>query len=244
VRWRNILMSIAIYEYCRRFPQSARRWLMGQAKRALRGKVPVEPHFAPSYAPWDQRLCVVPDDDLFVALREGRARIVTGTIASFTQSGLEMTSGENIDADIIITATGLTMRPLGGMAITLNGRALTMSDALVYRGCMVRDLPNFAFAVGYTNASWTLKVDLAADYVCRLLRHMQRMGKNVVIPRLHDDSITPEPLIGLKSGYVFRAQSELPMQGSRLPWKLYQNYLLDNILLRYGSITDDVLELA
>jgi cation diffusion facilitator CzcD-associated flavoprotein CzcO len=243
LRWRNILFAMGLYAYCRQFPEPARRWLIGRAERALAGKVPVEPHFAPKYPPWDQRLCLVPDDDLFVALREGRAAIVTGEIERFTERGLRMKSGEEIEADLIVTATGLSLKVVGGASISLDGQALALGRAFVYRGCMICDVPNLAFTVGYTNASWTLKVDLATDYFCRLIKRVEDEGKRSVVSRLDETGMAARPVVDLQAGYILRAAAELPVQGTRPPWRLYQNYLLDNLMLRYGGIEDEVLEM-
>jgi monooxygenase len=243
-RWKNVTLQAAIYQLSRRFPERARRLLVGQTARALDGKVDVDPHFAPTYDPWDQRLCLVPDDDLFVALREGRASMVTDHIDEFTETGLRLRSGKTLDADIVVTATGLRLKFLGGMQLEIDGRRFEPSRALTYKGLMFDDVPNLAFAVGYTNASWTLKCDLTSEYVCRLLAHMDARGFAQCCARRNDPSVTELPLIDFSSGYIQRSIHEFPRQGSRPPWRLYQNYALDRAMLRRAPLDDGVLEFS
>jgi cation diffusion facilitator CzcD-associated flavoprotein CzcO len=208
----------------------------------MRGAVDVDKHFVPSYDPWDQRLCFVPDDDLFQTLREGRASVVTDHIDSFTETGLRLRSGATLDADIIVTATGLKLKFLGGIDVDVDGRRVDPSKALAYKGIMCSDVPNMAFAVGYTNASWTLKCDLTAEYVCRLLAYMDKKGYAQCCPRRNDPSIEEQPIIDFSSGYVQRALHLLPKQGSKRPWRLYMNYALDLATLRHAPLTDDAME--
>jgi monooxygenase len=241
-RWKNVALQSVIYQFARRFPERARRILRDQTERALRGKVAVDPHFEPRYDPWDQRLCLVPDDDLFAALREGRASIVTDHIETFTESGLRLRSGATLDADVVVTATGLNLKFLGGMQVEVDGRRFEPSHALTYKGIMFDDVPNLAIAIGYTNASWTLKCDLTSEYVCRLLEYMDARGYAACCPRRNDPSVTEEPLIDFSSGYIQRSIHEFPKQGSKAPWRLYQNYALDRAMLRHARLADGVME--
>ena len=244
VRWRNILFFMGIFNYCRRYPESARRFLTERVRRAVRGRVDVDTHFNPTYAPWDQRMCLVPDGDLFKALREGRASVVTDHIETFTEKGIRLRSGQELEADLIVTATGLKMRFMGGIDVEVDGRRIQPNDTMVYKGMMLSDVPNLAFAVGYTNASWTLKCDLTSEYVCRLLGHMERHGFVQCRPRRNDPSVKEVPLIDFSSGYVQRALPMMPKQGSAAPWRLYQNYALDRVMLRRGRIDDPAMEFA
>ena len=199
-------------------------------------------HFTPHYNPWDQRLCLVPDADLFRAIREGRVSVVTDHIETFTEDGLLLKSGEHLDADIIVTATGLVLRLFSGMQLVVDGTPVDLPKTLVYKGMMFSDVPNFAFAVGYTNASWTLKCDLAAGYVCRLLNHMDHHGYTICTPRVNDPDIGEEPVIDFNSGYVLRSLHTLPRQGLKTPWRLHQNYVKDLSMMRYGRVEDGAME--
>ena len=242
-RWKNVALTTAIYQFCRRFPERAKRILRKQTQAALRGKVDVDPHFAPTYDPWDQRMCLVPDDDLFVALRDGRASVVTDRIDAFTETGLRLASGATLDADVVVTATGLKLKFLGGMELEVDGKRFEPSRALTYKGIMFSDVPNLAIAIGYTNASWTLKCDLTSEYVCRLLRYMDEHGYAQCCPRRNDPSVRELPLIDFSSGYIQRSIEAFPRQGSKAPWRLYQNYALDRATLRRARLADGVLEL-
>jgi cation diffusion facilitator CzcD-associated flavoprotein CzcO len=243
-RWKNVLLSMGFYNFCRKAPGVAKRMLVGQMKRRVGDTVDAEQHFTPEYDPWDQRLCLVPDGDLFAALRRGNASVVTDHIESFTERGILLRSGKELEVDLIVTATGLKLKFLGGMSVEVDGQRVESRDRLVYKGAMVSDVPNLAFAIGYTNASWTLKCDLTSEYVCRLLRHMDEHGYVSATPRRNDPTLKEEPLIDFSSSYVRRALDQIPKQGSRAPWKLYQNYALDLALLRRGRIADDALEFA
>jgi cation diffusion facilitator CzcD-associated flavoprotein CzcO len=242
-RWKNVLLSMGIYAYCKRFPGRAKAFLVKKAKEQLRGRAEVDPHFTPSYNPWDQRLCLAPDGDFFEAIRDGRASVVTDHIDTFTETGIRLKSGQEIEADLVVTATGLKLKLLGGMALTVDGKRVEHRDIMVYKGLMCSDVPNLAIAVGYTNASWTLKCDLSCAYVCRLLNYMDAHGYTQCCPR-KDPSVQEEPLIDFSSGYVRRSLDELPRQGSAAPWKLYQNYALDTVLLRYGPVDDPAMEFS
>jgi cyclohexanone monooxygenase len=239
-RWRVIAESMFLYRYARNHPDLARRKIVGMAQRQLGGAYDVQTHFTPSYKPWDQRVCVVPDGDLFKAIRAGRASVVTDRIERFTASGIRLASGQELAADIVVMATGLQLQLLGGMAVSVDGKPFQARDGMAYKGMMLSDLPNCVMTFGYTNASWTLKADLTASYVCRLLRYMDRHGIAIAVARREPD-VQPQPFLSFTSGYVQRAASELPHQGSRRPWQVYQNYLQDMITIRYGRIADGVM---
>jgi len=238
VRAKNVAMSMAFYQFCRRFPKAAARYLVKQVATHLPPGYPVERDFTPTYNPWDQRMCLVPEADLFKAISAGTASVVTDTIERFTETGLRTGSGAELEADIVVTATGLTLVPCGGIRLVVDGRAVEPRDALVYKGMMLSDVPNLAWCVGYTNASWTLRADLSWRYVCRLLRHMDRHGYDQAMPHADPAQVQPRPLLDFTSGYVVRAADILPRQGSRAPWFLRQNYLLDFLSTRFGRVTD------
>jgi cation diffusion facilitator CzcD-associated flavoprotein CzcO len=242
-RWKNVLFGMGFYAYCRRFPDRAKKFIVGQVKRAVGRDVDVA-HFTPSYDPWDQRLCLVPDGDLFKSLREGRASVVTDHVGTFTETGIRLRSGGELPADLVVTATGLKLRFLGGMELEVDGRRVDPAKTMTYKGMMCSDVPNMALAIGYTNASWTLKCDLTSEYVCRLLNTMDAKGYAWCCPRRNDPSVTEAPLIDFSSGYVLRALERLPKQGSVAPWKLYQNYALDLATLRYAPVRDRAMEFA
>ena len=240
-RWKNISLQMISFGLAKLFPKMMKGLLMKAAAKDLPENYPVEKHFNPRYNPWDQRLCVVPDGDLFKTIKDGKAAVNTGTISHFTENGIEMESGEKIDADLIVLATGLKMQLLGGADIRVDGVPSYFSDAMIYKGMMVSDLPNFIYAFGYTNASWTLKVDLTANYLCKLLNYMDRKGYYVVIPK-RENLESDEDFLNLSSGYIQRAKTILPKQGKRRPWKVYQNYLVDMLATRFGRIRDSVLK--
>jgi monooxygenase len=241
-RWKNVLLGMGFYSFCRKAPGVAKRLLVHQMKRRVGGAVDTQTHFTPAYDPWDQRLCLVPDGDLFAALRRGNASVVTDHVDSFTEAGLRLRSGRELEADLIVTATGLKLKFLGGMRLEVDSAPVEPADRMVYKGSMLSDVPNLAFAIGYTNASWTLKCDLTSEYVCRLLRHMDEHGYARAVPRNNDPSLKEEPIIDFSSGYVRRSLAQIPKQGSRAPWKLYQNYALDLALLRRGRVADPAME--
>ena len=242
-RWKNVALSMGIYAYCRRFPAHARKFLIGQVSHRTRGKVDVEKHFTPKYNPWDQRLCLVPDSDLFKTLRDGGASVVTDTIDTFTEHGIKLTSGEELPADLVVTATGLKLKFLGGMKLAVDGHDVLPKDTMAYKGIMFSGVPNLAIAIGYTNASWTLKCDLTSDYVCRLLNHMDAHGYTQCCPR-RDPTMAEEPLLDFTSGYVRRSIEHFPRAGTAAPWKLYQNYVLDRLTLRHAPLEDKSLEFS
>ena len=240
-RWKNILRGMLFYTLARRRPAVFQGMLRKGAARALGPDYHVDPHFTPRYAPWDQRLCLAPDADLFRALREGRAAVVTDTIASFTESGILLGSGARLDADIIVAATGLTMRLFAGVTLVVDGETVDLPRTMAYKGVMFSGIPNLASALGYTNASWTLKCDLVAEHICRLLNYMARRGFVQVTPR-RDPAVEEEPALSFTSGYVRRALPSLPKQGTRAPWRLHQNYVKDLLALRMGRVDDPALE--
>ncbi|HEU5472658.1 MAG TPA: NAD(P)/FAD-dependent oxidoreductase [Actinophytocola sp.] len=241
VRWKNVLFMMASFKLSRRRPDLVKSLLRKGVVRQLPAGYDVDTHFAPRYQPWDQRMCVVPDGDLFAAIRTGRASVVTDTIDTVTETGIRLTSGTELDADVIVTATGLNLLALGGMTVAVDGRDLVLPELVTYKGMMLSGVPNFAMTIGYTNASWTLKADLVAQYVCRLLDHMDRHGYQVAVPELPPGAANwpARPLIDLTSGYVLRSPDVLPRQGPATPWRLYQNYLRDVLMLRHGSLTRD-----
>jgi monooxygenase len=243
-RWKNVLLSMAFYQFCRRFPERAKGLIIGNVRRLVGGKTDIATHFTPSYKPWDQRLCLVPDGDLFDAIREGRASVVTDQIDTFTETGLRLRSGQELSADLIVTATGLRLKFLGGLEMSVDGKRAVPSEIMVYKGMMGSDVPNMALSIGYTNASWTLKCDLTSQYVCRLINHMDDHGYMRCCPRKNDPSLKEEPLMDFSSGYVQRSIASFPRQGSFAPWRLHQNYALDLLLLRHGSVEDGAMEFA
>ncbi|MGX1618087.1 flavin-containing monooxygenase [Micromonospora chalcea] len=238
-RWKNVALGVANFQLSRRAPGVVKRFLRRAAKGRLPAGYDVDRHFSPRYDPWDQRLCVVPDGDLFTALRAGRASVVTDTIDTFTEHGIRLASGEELPADVVVTATGLNLLALGGMTLAVDGAEVDLASTVAYKGMMLSGVPNFAMTIGYTNASWTLKADLVATYVCRLLRHLDDTGQQIVTP-LAPDTDDLAPIIDLKSGYVLRAVDQLPKQGPRAPWRLHQNYPRDVRLMRRGPLTDGV----
>jgi cation diffusion facilitator CzcD-associated flavoprotein CzcO len=240
VRAKNVLRSLFYYRLARRYPDQTRERLVGLVRQQLDGHSDVARHFTPSYKPWDQRVCVVPDGDMFRAIREGRASVVTDRIERFVPQGIRLASGQELAADLVVTATGLELNTLGDIAVRIDGRPLDPAQTLTYKGLMFSGVPNLANTFGYTNASWTLKADLTAGYVCRLLNRMRRQGTPIATPR-HDPSVATQPFLDFSSGYVLRAQDRLPRQGSTRPWRLYQNVLLDTLVLRWGRLDDGVM---
>jgi monooxygenase len=244
VRWRNVLLGIYFYSLCRRKPARVKRRIIGWVREHLGADYDVDKHFSPYYNPWDQRLCLVPDADLFRAIKAGKAEVVTDQIKAFTENGIELQSGRELAADVVVTATGLKLKLLGGVEMEVDGRPINFAETMNYKGVMFSDVPNLAAAIGYTNASWTLKCDLVSDYICRLLNYMDRRGYARCVPRRRDPSIGEEPLVDFTSGYIRRSIHELPRQGSKTPWRLRQNYLLDLISLRLGPVGDKALEFS
>ncbi|HET8628732.1 MAG TPA: NAD(P)/FAD-dependent oxidoreductase, partial [Thermomicrobiales bacterium] len=244
VRWRSVLLGLYYYRLMRRKPAEARDTLLRAVRAQLGPDYDVATHFTPRYNPWDQRLCLAPDGDFFAAIRAGAVSVVTDRIDTFTETGIRLRSGADLAADIVVTATGLVMRWLGGVRVAVDGAPVDPARALTYKGAMLSDVPNLAAIFGYTNASWTLKAELIARYVCRLLNYMDRRGYTTCTPRRTDPALVAEPLLDFTSGYVQRALPALPRQGSRRPWRLYQNYLLDTLTLRLGRVNDGTLAFA
>lgn len=244
VRWRNVLLGMVFYNLARRRPERIKAWIIDMARRALGADYDVATHFTPRYQPWDQRLCLVPDGDLFAALKSGRAEIVTDRIASFTPSGIRLESGRDLAADLIVAATGLKLKLMGGLRVVVDGRTVDFAKTLSYKGMMISDVPNFAVAFGYTNASWTLKSDLTSVYVCRLLNHMKRRGFTTCTPLRNDPTVAEEPFVDFSSGYIQRAIASFPRQGSKKPWRLYQNYIRDLAMLRWGRLADGTMSFS
>jgi monooxygenase len=243
-RWKNVLRQMLFYWIARAHPRVMKGLIRAGLKKELGESYDIRTHFRPPYQPWDQRLCLVPDADLFKALRGGRAEMVTDHIETFTEKGIKLKSGRELEADLVISATGLNLLLLGGMQGIVDGRPVDPPKTMTYRGMMISDVPNMAFAVGYTNASWTLKCDLVAEYFCRLINYMDRHGYRQCTPRRNDPTIKEEPLIDFSSGYVQRAIENFPRQGSKLPWKLHQNYAKDLLNLRFGALDDGVMEFS
>ncbi|MGF6887703.1 monooxygenase [Nocardia sp. GAS34] len=227
IRTKNILFNVGFYQYCRRRPESARRLLTGIAARILKDEVLVAEHFTPSYNPWDQRLCAVPDADFFKAMRKGKAEVVTDHIDSFVPEGIRLKSGRVLEADVVVSATGLKMLAFGGISLTVDGEPVALPEQFVWQGAMLTGVPNFAVCIGYTNASWTLRADLSSRLVCKVLAHMDRRGLDAVVPEPRGE-LNERPLLDLSSGYIQRSIGDFPRQGDRTPWKVRQNYILDS----------------
>jgi monooxygenase len=240
-RWRNVLFGMLFFRLARKNPAKTKENLIGMVRKELGPDYDVATHFTPRYNPWDQRLCLVPDSDLFEALRTGAASVVTDKIETFTPTGITLESGKTLDADVIVTATGLKMSLLSNIAVSVDGVAKAMSRTMSYKGMMYSDVPNMASSFGYTNASWTLKCDLTCEYVCRLINHMARTGTQIATPK-GDPSVQELPWLDFSSGYVQRALDVLPKQGATKPWKLYQNYALDMVTLRFGKVDDGTMK--
>jgi monooxygenase len=244
IRWKNALLMALIFQLSRRRPELVKRLIRGWLERLLPPGYDIDTHFTPRYNPWEQRLCLVPDADLFEAIGEGRASIVTDRIETFTESGIRLASGGELPADLIVTATGLNLLLLGGMKLTIDGEDVNLAERLIYRGCMLSGVPNAALAFGYTNASWTLRCDLTCQYVCRLLAHMDAHGYSSCTPRNRDSSMAVEPFVDFSSGYFLRSLETFPKQGSRAPWRLYQNYLRDWAALKTRRVDEPSMQFA
>ena len=242
VRWKNILLGIFSFKLSRSKPQFMKKLLMKGVKKELGPEYDVDKHFNPKYNPWDQRLCAVPDGDLFEAMKKGKVSIATDQIDTFTENGIQLKSGEHLPADLIVTATGLQLQVIGNVTLKVDGHPIHYPDCYLFRGMMLSDVPNFALAFGYTNASWTLKSDLSCEYVCRLLNHMKKTNTKQCTPQMKDATVKEEPLLDFNSGYITRSLHKFPKQGSKRPWKVFQNYLLDIFNFRYSSLEDDALE--
>jgi cation diffusion facilitator CzcD-associated flavoprotein CzcO len=243
-RWKNVGWMMYFYQLSQRFPDYTRKQLLKLVRQELGEDYDVATHFTPRYRPWEQRLCLVPDADLFQAIKAGRASVVTDQIETFTERGIRLQSGRELEADIIVTATGLAMQPLGGMELSVDGRRVDVGETLAYRGILLSDVPNLASVFGYINASWTLKADLICAYVCRLLNHMDARGARQVTPRRRGEKAEALFVERFSAGYMQRALGEWPKQGAHAPWRVRQNYLRDAIELKWARLDDGVLEYA
>jgi len=240
-RWKNILRQMLFFNVARAWPKFFRGLIKKGNRAELGPDFDVDAHFTPKYSPWDERFCIVPDGDLFRVLREKRAEVVTDRILRFDATGIQLESGRHLDADIVVTATGLVIKLLGGMSLSVDGKSINLADTLAYRGMMYTGVPNLASAFGYTNASWTLKCDLTSEHVCRLINYMDAKGFVQATPE-REAGIEGEPVLDFTSGYVQRALPSLPKQGPRAPWRLYQNYFRDLLLLRHGKVNHRVMK--
>jgi len=230
------------FQLSRRRPDKVKNLILGGVRMALGPDYDIATHFTPRYNPWEQRLCLVPDGDLFRTIREKRASVVTNEIDTFTKNGIRLKDGSELAADIIVTATGLVLQVLGGVEVSVDGSIVDFPSKLTYKGMMYSDVPNLASSFGYTNASWTLKCDLTCEYVCRLINYMDRHNYRQCMPHNDDTSIEAMPSIDFSSGYVRRSVVNMPKQGSKRPWRLYQNYALDIVTLRFGKVDDGVMQ--
>ena len=240
----NVGRQRLIYDLSKRHPETMRRLIRALTKHQLPDGFPVDVHFKPRYNPWDERLCVVPDGDLFREIRAGRASVVTDRIVRFTERGILLESGTELEADIVVTATGLNLLALGGVTLTVDGEAVAVNETLIYKSMMLSGVPNFAFAFGYTNASWTLKVDLVCEHLCRLLAHMDAHGYDTVVPVADDPTLELRPMLDFQAGYVQRAVHQFPRQGSHGPWTVAMSYAADNARLRKGPVEDPALRFS
>jgi monooxygenase len=241
VRWKNVLVTMLVFQLSRRRPGFVKRLVRRGQERRLPSGYDIDTHFKPSYNPWDQRMCLVPDSDLFEAISAGRASIVTDHVDAFTPRGVKLRSGAELEADLVVTATGLNLLMLGGAEIVVDGQGVDPSQTTSYRGMMLSGVPNMAMTFGYTNASWTLKCDLTCAYVCRLLNHMDQRGHARCVPVPEESAVDEEPFIDFSSGYVQRSIHLFPKQGAKVPWRVHQNYALDLLSLRYSELDDGAL---
>ena len=243
-RWKNVLLGMFFFRLSRRQPEKIKQMILKGVTAELGPDYDVATHFTPRYNPWDQRLCLVPDADLFRSIREGRSSVVTDHIEAFTEKGLRLKSGQELDADIIVAATGLTLELLGGASFSVDGARVDFAQTLYYKGMMFAGVPNLIATFGYTNASWTLKADLTCEYACRLLNRMDAKGMRQATPMKRNPNVETVPFLDFSSGYVQRAIDRFPKQGAKSPWKLHMNYALDVMEIRYGRIEDGVMELS
>jgi monooxygenase len=244
LRWKNVLLTMLSFQVSRRRPSVMKDFIRKGVARQLPAGYDVDTHFKPDYNPWDQRLCLVPDGDLFKAIGDGSASVVTDRIETFTEKGLRLVSGKELEADVIVTATGLNLLALGGTKLSVDGREVDLAQTMSYKGMMLSGVPNMALALGYTNASWTLKCDLTCEYVCRLLNYMDDHGYRQCVPENRDPSVREQPIIDFSSGYVLRSIDKFPKQGSKAPWRLYQNYALDIVNLKFGGMEDGAMQFS
>jgi len=243
-RWKRVLLGMYFYDLCQRKPEKVKSLLLGGVRAWLGPDADIDKHFTPRYKPWDQRLCLLPDGDFFRALRQNKASVVTGHIECFTATGLKLQSGEELQADLVVTATGLELKALGGVQLSVDGQPVDLSKTVSYKAMMYSGVPNLAASMGYTNASWTLKCDLTCEYVCRLLNHMHAHQLRQCTPTLSDPSMPLEPWSDFSSGYIQRAAHLFPKRGTKAPWKLKQNYIHDLLTLRYGKVDDGAMRFS
>ena len=244
IRWKNVLLGTFFYQLARRRPEVVKSMIRKGTTAQLPAGYDIDTHFTPRYQPWDQRLCFAPDGDLFTSIRDGRASVVTGQIAEFTETGLRLESGAELEADIVVMATGLRLLAMGGMQLVVDGQYVNLPDTMAYKGMMLSGVPNFAFTVGYTNASWTLKADLVSGFVVRLLRYLDAHGYDQCVPTNDDPGVIKQPLMDFQAGYVLRSTHEFPKAGSRAPWRLGMSYAHDVLNLRCGRMNDGVLQFS
>ena len=242
IRWKNIFRTSLGFYLSRKYPERVKDRLINLVREELGNDYDVEKHFTPRYNPWDQRMCLVPDSDLFNSIKSGKASVVTDHIDHFTENGILVKSGEHLEADIIVTATGIELNALNDIEVSVNNEKVEPHNRLSYKGMMLSGVPNLAFSFGYVNASWTLRADLTCEYVCRLLNRMDKLGVNTCIPQEDPTAIVDDEYIDFSSGYVQRALDRLPKQGKKAPWRNYQNYLKDIFLVRIFSIKDSTLK--
>ena len=244
VRWKNILINIVIFQISRLAPNHMRRMLRDGAIKDLPQGYEVDKHFNPSYQPWDQRLCLIPDSDFYKSISAGRASVVTDEIDTLTEHGICLKSGAELEADIVVSATGLRMLVVGGVRLIVDGMPVEPSRQFIYKGTMISNVPNFAFCIGYTNPPWTLRADLASTYLCRMLNHMDRRGYSTCMPACDPASLEPRPLLNLKSGYIRRAAADLPKSAATAPWLIRQNYIRDWLMMKLSRLEDGVLQFS
>ncbi len=244
LRWWRIVFQQIMYAMIRARPEKSGENLFNLVREQLPAGYDVEKHFHPRYNPWDQRLCVVPDGDLFAAIKEGKASVETDEIDTWVENGVRLKSGRTLKADVIVTATGLHLEAMGGAKASVDGRAIDLGKTFTYRGFACSDLPNLVFVFGYTNSSWTLRADLISHYVCRLINYMDKNGYAVAMPVNDDPALKAEPFLNLNSGYILRAAERLPKQGDKAPWRNPQSYFRDILILRYGRIDDGVMRFS
>ncbi len=243
-RWRNVLFGMFFYNMARKKPEQVKQRILGMVRQELGPDYDVTTHFTPKYNPWDQRLCLVPDSDLFQSIKAGTSSVVTDTIETFTETGIRLKSGQEIEADIIVTATGLNLEVMGGATFDVDGKPVNFAETLSYKGMMYSDVPNLASTFGYTNASWTLKADLTCMYVCRLLNHMAKTGMHQCTPTRREGDVSDEAWLDFSSGYVQRSVHLFPKQGVNAPWKQHQNYAKDLMALKFGRVADGVMQFS
>lgn len=243
-RWRKILIGRLFFNFTRKYPGFMKKLFIKGVKKELGDKYFSEKDYTPSYNPWDQRVCLVPDSDLFEAIKSEKATVVTDHIDAFTEKGILLKSGKELEADVVVTATGLNLKLLSGIEYTVDGKVIDLAKTVSYRSMMFSDMPNMALAFGYTNASWTLKCDLTNQYVCRLINYMDEHGHKICCPRIKDPNMKLESWLDFTSGYIQRQIHTLPKSGTKIPWKLKQNYLYDRIMLTRGDVNDGTMEFS